>query len=103
MKNIMSQGDVTFIPVKDIPKGFNRIHDGILARGESSGHSHRVAILEDAELYQMDGKMFLSVGDNGVSIVHEEHAPVTLDPGNYEVHIDQSFDYSVQALRNVAD
>jgi hypothetical protein len=103
MKNIISQGDVTFVPVKTVPKGMKLVPDGVLARGESSGHSHRVSVLEDAELYQMDGKMFLCVGDNGVSIVHEEHAPVTLDHGNYEVHIDQSFDYSVQALRNVAD
>lgn len=103
MKNVMSQGDVTFIPVKAFPKSVKRITDGVIAKGETTGHSHRVGTLESAELYEMEGKMFLKVGDEGVSIVHEEHAPVTLDPGNYEIHIDQSFDYSAQALRNVAD
>jgi hypothetical protein len=103
MKNVISQGDVTFVPVKAVPKGGNKIADGILARGESTGHSHRVGTLEAAELYAIEGKMFLKVGDEGVSIVHEEHAPVTLDPGNYEVIIDKQFDYSAQALRNVAD
>lgn len=103
MKNIMSQGDVTFIPVKSIPKDVKVVPDGIIAKGETTGHSHRVGTIEAAELYQMDGRMFLSVGENGVSIVHEEHFPVTLDPGNYEIHIDQSFDYSAQALQNVAD
>ena len=103
MRDIQSQGDVTFIPVEAVPKGLNRVPDGVLARGESTGHSHRLATLEAAELYAMDGKMFLKVGEEGVSIVHEEHAPVTLDPGSYEVHIDQGFDYSAQALRSVAD
>ena len=102
MRDIMSQGDVTFIPVKSIPKG-KRIADGVIARGETTGHSHRVEVLEAAELYAIEGKMFLKVGDEGVSIVHEEHGTVNLDPGNYEIHIDQSFDYSAQALRNVAD
>ena len=103
MRNIMSQGDVTFLPVKLIPSGVKRIVDGVLAKGETTGHAHRVGTLTTAELYEMDGRMFLKVGDEGVSIVHEEHAPVTLDPGNYEVHIDQTFDYSAQALRNVQD
>ena len=103
MKDIMSQGDVTFLPVKALPNGIKKLADGVIARGETTGHSHRVGTLESAELYQMNGKMFLHVGENGVSIVHEEHAPVMLGPGNYEIHIDQSFDYSAQALRNVAD
>lgn len=103
MKNIMSQGDVTFIPAKEIPCGAKAIADGVIARGESTGHSHRLQTLESAELYAMEGKMFLKVGEEGVSIVHEEHSPVTLDPGNYEIHIDKAFDYSAQALRNVAD
>jgi hypothetical protein len=103
MKNIISQGDVTFIPVRSIPKGGSKIVDGVIAKGETTGHAHRVGTLEAAELYRMDGKMFLCVGEGGVSIVHEEHAPVTLDPGNYEIHIDQFFDYSAQALRNVQD
>lgn len=103
MKNIMSQGDVTFIPVKAVPVGVKKVADGVIARGETSGHSHRVGTLEAAELYAIEGKMFLQVGESGVSIVHEEHAPVTLEPGNYEIHIDKSFDYSSQALRNVAD
>ena len=103
MKNIMSQGDVTFLPVKSIPTGMKKVSDGILARGETTGHAHRVGTLDAAELYEMDGKMFLAVGENGVSIVHEEHHPVTLDPGNYEVHIDKTFDYSAKQLRNVAD
>jgi hypothetical protein len=103
MKDIMSQGDVTFLPVKSIPSGMKKVSDGILAKGETTGHAHRIGTLEAAELYEMDGKLFLSVGENGVSIVHEEHAPVTLDTGNYEVHIDKAFDYSAQSLRNVTD
>ena len=103
-KDLFSQGDVNFLRVDKIPSGVKKSNfDGVIQKGESTGHSHRIEVLEAAELYTMDGKMFLKVGENGVSIVHEEHAPVMLDPGNYEIHIDQSFDYSAQAFRNVAD
>lgn len=102
MKDIKSQGDVTFIPVEEIKKG-SRITDGIIARGEVTGHFHALADLNQAELYQCEDGMYLSVGERGVSITHQEHGKVRLDPGNYKINIDKQFDYSSQALRNVVD
>lgn len=99
-----SQGDVNFVPVGKLPTGERkRIADGIIVRGEKTGHHHSVAELDKAELYQVGSEMYLSVGEEGVSIQHQEHSPVPLEPGIWKIHQDQAFDYSAQAIRNVAD
>jgi hypothetical protein len=99
----VSQGDVNFRRVnRQNLAGGKRVADGVIARGEVTGHSHRLAELDAAELYQMDGgKMLLRVGEEGVSIVHEEHRPVELPMGDYEVVIDR--EYADEGERPVVD
>jgi hypothetical protein len=54
---------------------------GIIARGEATGHHHRLATLEVTEVFDLgwDNNLFVRVGPNDVSIAHEEHKPVTLE------------------------
>ena len=104
MKNKQQrQGDVYFVPVK-IPAGaaHRKDHDGILARGEATGHHHAVARVEEAEVYEIDNRTFLRVGPNGVSITHQEHSELLLPQGDYEVRI-QTEEGPDEVLRNVAD
>jgi hypothetical protein len=98
-----SQGDVNFRRTNQpIPKTAKRITDGVIARGEVTGHSHRCQVLDAVELYEVEaGKMMLCVGENGVSIVHEEHRPVMLPQGDYEITIDR--EYSDEGERPVVD
>ena len=97
------QGDVFLQQVKSIPRGERTQHkDGILAHGEVTGHSHAVAEPEAAELYDVGGKMFLSVtAEGGVSIIHLEHGPITVPKGDYEVRIQR--EYTPEEIRNVID
>ncbi len=82
------QGDVLIRRIADLPKQkVAKLTTGILAEGEVTGHAHRIEDLAAAEV--------------GVRIVHEEHAPITLAAGNYEVEVQR--EYSPQAIRNVAD
>lgn len=99
----ISQGDVNFrTSKKSLPNSAKKITDGILAKGEVTGHAHRLADLEAAELYDLgEGTMLLIVGENGVSIQHEEHTTVSLPAGRYEVVIDR--EYSDEGERPVAD
>ena len=46
---------------------------------------------------------FIRVGPNATSILHEEHKPVTLAPGVYEVKRAREFDYLTDLVRTVAD
>lgn len=105
------QGDVLFIPAAKtedrigVGDAESRRKDGVIQEGEATGHHHRVAVLEDAEVFRPSwGDASVRVGPNGVSIVHEEHAPVTLDPNTtYTVHIAREFDYVAQFARQVRD
>lgn len=96
------QGDVLMRQVSKFPAGSRKpVSDGILAHGEVTGHAHRVQELSANELFMVGDGMFLKVGEEGVSIVHEEHDSIQLPPGNYEIV--RQREYSPEEIRNVAD
>lgn len=103
MKNeLYRQGDVLIRRIGKVPSGPRKPQqDGCLAYGEVTGHAHRVSDLQEAELFHVGDGMYLSVGENGVSIQHEEHSTINLPPGNYEIV--RQREYSPEAIRNVAD
>ena len=103
MKNaIYRQGDVLIRRVSTLPTtGTQQRLTGILAYGEVTGHAHKVEDLAKAEVLEVGGGLYLRVGEEGVRIVHEEHAPISLPPGNYQVEIQR--EYTPQAIRNVCD
>lgn len=100
------QGDVIIERVQRIPGKVTPVERDngkvILAYGEVTGNSH--AVLDpDVELLSTAdaAERFLRVGSQGATVVHEEHGPITLAPGNYRVRIQR--EYSPEAIRNVAD
>jgi len=102
---MMRQGDVLIVPVKKIPKG-NRVGCDrdrgrlILAHGEATGHAHAIAS-PNASLFEVAGKVYLSVDGDCVTLDHEEHAKITLPRGDYEII--RQREYSPEEIRNVAD
>lgn len=82
------QGDVLFVPIKKLPKrkrGKKR-ENGHILEGEATGHVHRIGVLDAAEVLEIGNGLFLNVtAEGGVSIVHEEHQPLALPSGAYEV------------------
>jgi len=107
MQDLIRQGDLLFVPLKDwedVTKYATRVTDGILAKGEATGHHHRVAELEAVEVYRThQDDVFLRVGPGGVSIEHEEHKPVALPAGDYRMHQAREFDYLAGLGRRVRD
>jgi hypothetical protein len=104
-KDLIRQGDLLFVPTSKFPENATRIETGIIAEGEATGHHHRLAVLEDAELAALwDGSKMLKVGPNDVTVVREEHRRVTLAANTiYEVHQAREYDYLAEATRYVAD
>jgi hypothetical protein len=113
---VIRQGDLLFFPQSDVPKhildhfeeksdGIQK--DGVIQEGEATGHHHRVAVLEDAEVLRFPygtNETYVKVGPNGVAIVHEEHGPVTLAPNTtYRVHRAREYDYVQGAARYMED
>lgn len=81
------QGDLLLVRVDEAPEGRRlKAECGrlILARGEVTGHHHSVAV-QDAELIVTDAEaVFLRIMAP-TPLEHQEHAPITLQPGDYRV------------------
>jgi len=73
----------------------------IVAEGELTGHAHRVKEKE-AIICVKDGKRYI-LTEEGFTITHEEHKPITVTPGTYEIGFVQEFDYFTGESKNVAD
>ena len=101
---VYRQGDVSIIAVNNpvAPKG-RRIADPVLARGELSGHAHRI-VEGQVRLYQRPtGLLHLQVLSDRAKLYHEEHEDVIIPKGDYEVRRQQEFDWFGTGVRNVSD
>lgn len=80
------QGDVLFERA-DEPDHLIPVRgwDGVIVRGEATGHAHRLADLAAGFLEERDGTFYLRVRAPVARIVHEEHKPVELPQGVYKV------------------
>ena len=76
----------------------NARQSNVIVAGEATGHAHRLTggtILEAP-----DGTLYLEVTQT-TQVVHEEHGPITLDPGLWLVV--RQREYSPEAIRQVRD
>ena len=109
-QQLFRQGDVLFRAIKQLPAGERKKRENAtVAYGEVTGHSHALAV-EDrnaAEVLEIGDGIYVHVSgtgvriDGGATFVHEEHAPITLPPGNWKVSIQQ--EYSPEEIRDVSD
>ena len=85
------QGDVLIERVATIPRDASKLDHLVLAEGELSGHAHRIAEPETAELFNKHGVLFLAVNADHATVVHDEHAPIALGRGNYRVWMQREY------------
>lgn len=98
------QGDVILRRITKIPTtAVLKQHGGkiILAHGEVTGHHHAVEDA-DAELIAEGERMLLRITKT-TQLTHQEHGPISLSPGLYEIGRVQEFDYISQITRPVQD
>lgn len=94
-------GDVLIAQTPSIPASLTRSASPILVRGEITGHSHRIEDPTCAEVWiARRGELYLKILAT-TRIIHEEHKPITLPPGNYRVW--QQREYTPQKIRPVFD
>jgi hypothetical protein len=84
-------GDVLIAAVKRIPAGAKKLPHRILAKGEITGHAHRVADTDDVALFEAGGEFFLSVQSGTATVLHEEHHPIRLSRGSYRFWIQREY------------
>lgn len=104
------QGDVMFVPCERIPAGESRKREnGTVAYGQVTGHSHHLADLATADVFEVGEGLYVHVSEEGISLsgepgcsfVHEEHCTINLPPGDFEVRIQR--EYSPEEIRSVVD
>src|SRR6202521_5613126 len=96
-KPFWRQGDIYFVKLDG---GINftdaaSVKNGIIAKGETTGHAHRVlasSMAQGALLSLVGRSMFLRSPEAGTTIVHDEHGPIMLPAGSYAVVPQQEFD-----------
>ena len=94
-------GDVLIAAVAAIPGSAHLLPTPLLARGEMTGHSHRVADPATAELWESAGSLYLRVVGESATVIHEEHKPIVLPRGTYKVWMQR--EYTPRAIRTVVD
>jgi hypothetical protein len=103
------QGDVLIQRVDAIPERVQRsaLPHGIIARGELTGHSHRLENPRSAMLFSgvhTLGELYLDVPTGGTRIIHEEHGPIDLPGGYYRVWRQREYSpRAIHATRMVGD
>ena len=96
-KPFWRQGDIYFVKLEGEIDSANAtpVKSGIIAKGETTGHAHRVSqssIAAGALLSLVGRSMFLRSPEAGTTIVHDEHGPIELPAGSYAVVPQQEFD-----------
>jgi hypothetical protein len=102
-KCTFQQGDVIGVKIDKIPTGDrNNITKKrlVVAHGES-GHSH---VIQDdaATMFQVGDRFYLEL-EKTAMLTHEEHKPITLSPGVWEIGRVQEYDWFSRMQRQVVD
>jgi hypothetical protein len=94
-------GDVMLAEAAAVPPGAKLQRTTVLAYGEVTGHSHRIADPATAEVWELNGTHYLNVTDALATLIHEEHKPIPLPQGVYRVWIQR--EYTPAEIRRVID
>jgi hypothetical protein len=100
------QGDVLLCAIDQVPAGARPVpNDGdrvVVAFGELTGHAHAFAAAEAQMLWEKASqRSFLVIGEGGARLCHEEHDPILVPEGNYELR--RQREYSPRMARFVGD
>lgn len=100
--NIARQGDVLLRRVTKKPANLKATNSPVLVSGEATGHAHRVADLSNTKVFVDEaGAVCFLENTQEVTIDHEEHGPITLPPGKWDVILQR--EYSPEENRRVID
>lgn len=106
MKLTKQQGDVLIFKVDKLPDGLDlaKVNNGkyVLAAGETTGHAHVMDAGVGTMYADSEKTLWLKV-EKAATITHEEHHPVTLDPGFYKIGIVREVDPFSEEIRRVTD
>jgi hypothetical protein len=101
MITILAQGDILFECLSPFPSASRHSRtEQLVAEGELTGHSHRVRGLvnffrDDGLARDIPNDLYvghLSVKRTKAEVLHEEHLPLTLQPGVWRIRRQRQMD-----------
>jgi hypothetical protein len=102
-------GDVIITRVAALPENFNKMEKepkNALAYGEFTGHVHQLTGEATAFDLRIDpvtpAKRHLTLLQP-VALKHQEHRPIILPPGQYEIGVQREYDPFTKKIRAVQD
>jgi len=103
---LLQQGDVLITKINKLPKNLVNVKSKrkgyVIAEGEATGHAHVISDIDNCELYEKDGVLFLKT-IKPVELKHEEHKPFNIPIGDFEIGIVKEYDHFEEEARNVMD
>ena len=97
------QGDVLLDRVQSIPQNAKPMQNKILAYGEATGHTHRLAEGGAVLLETPDGEMYVDASKD-TSVIHDKHTETPLAAGKFKVTRQREYDpVEADRQRRVAD
>ncbi|MGF1452794.1 MAG: hypothetical protein ACFB21_12050 [Opitutales bacterium] len=101
------QGDVLIYQVGELKRAKRVQGEALLAFGEATGHRHRIAGELGGEFLAFTAEDGTEVTElevrEAVQLVHEEHAAITIPPGQYRVAIQVEDHIDWREARRVVD
>lgn len=110
--DVIMHGDVFLTKVEALPEDFEKMKkskDDCLAYGEATGHHHKLfrfgeesgAAAFDLRISK-NGDRYLKVLEPTI-LKHQEHRPIEIEPGNYNIGIQREYDPFEKLTRKVID
>jgi len=102
------QGDILLVRFAGLPNEVIQPRDAkgrlVLAEGEATGHAHAI-VHSGARLHgsESDDRLLEVLAEDGVDLVHEEHATIRIPPGVYRVIHQREHRYEHSSPRWVED
>lgn len=95
------QGDILLRKINKKEIKGHRVNN-ILAYGEVSGHKHQF-LDEDIKVYEEDGVKIIDISKyKSGELTHEEHQPIKLEEGQYEVIRQRELDLEITQNSNAS-
>ena len=92
-------GDIDIRKVDSIPKGA-KVIGRVFAEGETTGHEHRIQ--GNGQVLELDGTRYLQI-EGKAQLVHEEHKPITIEPGFYKLENEKDYNWFTEEIQKVRD
>lgn len=109
-KLVHRHGDVDLFAASSVPKGAKKRKGTTIALGEATGHHHTLHKLDiNTQINIMDyvqdliNQTFVEIQGGKAVLKHQEHAPLVIEPGVYEVKIEHGIDPWTKEYTRVID